>query len=612
VLWEGHEQQEEIRNLMVSLGLMIPIHTTVGTDLNLDIRQKQDEEFLVPSILQWHPDPVPPQTTRLTARAIFAVSESVTKWERSGYIDMKAAMSEVQVPDGVFSRLLGSLASLCQQTDPFPSIHDMEVRKNMCLFCLGSSSFTLINHFEYIGIYIIKGSGHEVTQLLQWQIKAIMAKFLLGFDFLLVVPSHGGRNLSIPARVGPLAIKRSALPNSLLARSPSIYDFDVFTILSGEQGIKAREKRGEGIVANANVFLTLSELRAHFGDWIMQVFAFPHLHPSWKGTAARMTRVFRQGQGGVLTEEEEARIRNTVATGRTVSTPAVDCKAGVRIVGGPSDLITGKPVETVLGLDVRLNVSAPGTQRHLDYFRRCGMNLEGIKEEISQFEQDSGESEVGRVLEYVVDSSASDGRFDLGRLSTKLSDFHAHSNSKMAQLTLAEVAALRLYTTSVYQHMNAPLRDQHRYEEGKQCPLAVTTYFACSGIKRLRALNVEAPKNRVLWRGMRNLVLTDDFMAKGGTERGFMSVTTRLELAVRYALSKDQLDQTVLLFKIVVSNFVSSGAEIGWLSAFPIEDEVLFPPLTFLKPTGRMDRFVVDSGGNRVHITVVEVEPHPG
>ena len=43
------------------------------------------------------------------------------------------------------------------------------------------------------------------------------------------------------------------------------------------------------------------------------------------------------------------------------------------------------------------------------------------------------------------------------------------------------------------------------------------------------------------------------------------------------------------------------ASDISWLSAFPGEKEVLFPPLTFLKPTGRAE--VVEG------YTFVEVAP---
>jgi len=49
------------------------------------------------------------------------------------------------------------------------------------------------------------------------------------------------------------------------------------------------------------------------------------------------------------------------------------------------------------------------------------------------------------------------------------------------------------------------------------------------------------------------------------------------------------------------SGFHDRGADISWLSAFPGEKEVLFPPLTYLKPTGRAE--VVGQ------CTVVEVTP---
>ena len=47
------------------------------------------------------------------------------------------------------------------------------------------------------------------------------------------------------------------------------------------------------------------------------------------------------------------------------------------------------------------------------------------------------------------------------------------------------------------------------------------------------------------------------------------------------------------------------GANLSWVSAFPGEAEVLFPPLTFLQPTGRTMR--VEVAGMAFH--VVEVEP---
>ena len=50
------------------------------------------------------------------------------------------------------------------------------------------------------------------------------------------------------------------------------------------------------------------------------------------------------------------------------------------------------------------------------------------------------------------------------------------------------------------------------------------------------------------------------------------------------------------------------GADLQYLSAFPAEKELLYPPLTFLQPTGwSMEHSV---GG--VKFTVIEVEPFAG
>jgi len=132
----------------------------------------------------------------------------------------------------------------------------------------------------------------------------------------------------------------------------------------------------------------------------------------------------------------------------------------------------------------------------------------------------------------------------------------------------------------------------------------VATYFAVEGIKKLRALGVKADKMPLLWRGMRNMKSTELFNKEGGTEMAFMSTTTEVKVAVRYSLS-----QQSLLFKIRPSSFLAVGAELQWLSAFPGEAEVLYPPLTYLKPTGKTSTVDVDHEGQRISFTVVEVEP---
>ena len=80
-----------------------------------------------------------------------------------------------------------------------------------------------------------------------------------------------------------------------------------------------------------------------------------------------------------------------------------------------------------------------------------------------------------------------------------------------------------------------------------------------------------------------------------------MSATTSLAIAVQYATSAE-----ALLFRIKVGNALQYGADLQWLSAFPSEGEVCFPPLTYLEPTGNTQTVRVNQ--NTFH--VVEVVPH--
>ena len=65
---------------------------------------------------------------------------------------------------------------------------------------------------------------------------------------------------------------------------------------------------------------------------------------------------------------------------------------------------------------------------------------------------------------------------------------------------------------------------------------------------------------------------------QGGIELAFMSTTTAKEEAMAYARRAPGM----ILFE-VVQGFVARGASISWLSQYPNEEEILFPPLTALE-----------------------------
>jgi hypothetical protein len=107
----------------------------------------------------------------------------------------------------------------------------------------------------------------------------------------------------------------------------------------------------------------------------------------------------------------------------------------------------------------------------------------------------------------------------------------------------------------------------------------------------------------ILWRGMKNSHATKAFMRRSGTELAPMSTTTDLDIAVRYA--REDRGGESLLFRIRSNTFMNLGCDLTVFSAFPHEREALYPPLTYLQPTGKVH--VLNYGGCR--FTVIDVEP---
>ena len=66
----------------------------------------------------------------------------------------------------------------------------------------------------------------------------------------------------------------------------------------------------------------------------------------------------------------------------------------------------------------------------------------------------------------------------------------------------------------------------------------------------------------------------DEFGVKGGIEMGFMSTSRSKHAAMDYA----KFSGVKLIFEIN-QGMVSRGADVSWLSMYPKEDEVLFPPM---------------------------------
>jgi hypothetical protein len=180
------------------------------------------------------------------------------------------------------------------------------------------------------------------------------------------------------------------------------------------------------------------------------------------------------------------------------------------------ELICGEYRHAAQGFQMLLNVSED------DVFDRARAGVAAIEEEVKAL----GDKNVLEQLEYILHSRASvksfsNGLRDKGHEGMRLRDFVSHEHAVTAELTAAEVVALRLYTTSAFQQINNPLRDQERISRGEAHPLPVTVTLIAKGIKKLRTINAHkaaAVKAVVLWRGMKNVTTTAKFAEMGGTE----------------------------------------------------------------------------------------------
>ena len=164
-----------------------------------------------------------------------------------------------------------------------------------------------------------------------------------------------------------------------------------------------------------------------------------------------------------------------------------------------------------------------------------------------------------------------------------------------------------LSAPQAFRSINNPLRDKARFERGEPHQLPVTVALLRDALGKLRAVEADqcsgetATRRVYLYRGMKDVTAPADFMAQGGTELAPMSTTSDLSVAMRYSASS-----TSVLLRLITESFMQRGPDICFLSAFPGEAEFLFPPLTYLEPTGDVETVTVEGG---LAYEVIDVRP---
>ena len=285
-----------------------------------------------------------------------------------------------------------------------------------------------------------------------------------------------------------------------------------------------------------------------------------------------------------------------------------------RFATEPSNLIFGRPATAALGVEhymcvprevvlqgliegtaaIAQEVTAGGTDDDRECLHYILHAEAGSSEQTYQGGLKRDCDERGRVLacRTVTDSSG-------GVRGMRLEDFVSHPSAQLANLTEAHVVALRLYTTQAFKSINNPLRDRERFESGEAHPLPATVALIRDALGKLRAVEADHSRDSALrrvylYRGMK------DVMEQGGTELAPMSTTSNLSVAMQYSASV-----RAVLLRLITESFYERGPDISFLSAFPGEAEFLFPPLTYLQPTGDVETVTVDG----LAYEVVDVRP---
>ena len=173
-------------------------------------------------------------------------------------------------------------------------------------------------------------------------------------------------------------------------------------------------------------------------------------------------------------------------------------------------------------------------------------------------------------------------------------------------LQLAEAVALCLYTGPLFEKYNHVCRGGPL--QGKPSPVMRNKFLSLCGegdgsadgkvnryvttIHVLASALVKASKVSravTVMRGTTGGKLPDKFWqedtsgVKGGVEYGFMSTTTDRSVAMQYASDPTKGAGTVLEIQ---TGMIDKGADLSWISQYPHERELCFPPLTSLQVLG--------------------------
>jgi hypothetical protein len=173
----------------------------------------------------------------------------------------------------------------------------------------------------------------------------------------------------------------------------------------------------------------------------------------------------------------------------------------------------------------------------------------------------------------------------------KLADFVSLETAQKAELKPAHVAMIRLYTGSLYWIWNKTLRDLTETEPAARAAAKkeLLKWATCIAVLYEAVLKLSTVTGvMTVFRGLDESVLelpesfTDPSKTElgfaGGVEMAFMSTTQDQEIAFQFSGGRGKKGSIIE----IKFNAASRGANLQPFSIWPQEQELLFPPFTYL------------------------------
>ena len=191
-----------------------------------------------------------------------------------------------------------------------------------------------------------------------------------------------------------------------------------------------------------------------------------------------------------------------------------------------------------------------------------------------------------------------------GRMIRHLDEYLTSDVTREAGLTRPEVIAVVLYTGPMYLLWNAILRkyptSMYDALKAKDSLFPTSIFVLMSALQKIARVMV-LQSGQSLYRGVDgNMELPEAFSIPdthgcvGVMERGFMSTTADLKVAISYS-GVEMGKAHPKVFRIKAGS-VDRGANISSLSQYPSEQEFLWLPHAFLEPTGEIETIVTPYG----------------